>query len=51
METIISSGEVLQFKTKTEFKARRLGSIVLRCFENKMLGNVTLLLNNFLEIK
>ena len=50
METIIASGEV--FTKYTLRRSLRLGGLgVLRCFENKMLGNDTLLLNIFLEIK
>ena len=52
METIISSGEVFaKYTLRRSLKLRGLCSIVLRCFENKMLGNATLLLNIFSEIK
>ena len=52
METIIASGEVFaKYTLRRSLRLGGLGSIVLRCFENKMLGNATLLLNIFLEIK
>ena len=51
IETIISSGEVFaKYTPRRSLRLGGLGSIVFRCFEIKMLGNATLLLNIFLGI-
>ena len=48
MQTIISRGEVFaKYTLRRSLRQGGLGSIVLRCFENKMLGNATLLLKIF----